>query len=354
MVRATLDDFGLIGWPKTSGSRGIHIYVRIEPRWTFTQVRRAALALAREVERRAPALATSKWWKEERHGVFLDYNQNAKDRTMAARLLGAAHRPTRACRRRSPGRSSNVADPADFTLATMPARFAALGDPHAAMDDAPVRARRAAGALGPAGAGRPRRRAVAAALREAGGRAAAGAAVEAPRTPSRPLIEIARAPTEDAALAGLERWKARHPAAAAHLQPADVLVDRMRGRSTTWTRIRINLEHVPEHERPQPEPLDPDDAPERLERGQRAIRRRAEDLRELVRRRDRELVVGAAGRCPVGAPAQEDGGVTEAVALHVVVFDLAHAFDAERLPRQILARAPSALAAGHARGPLAR
>jgi len=259
VVRATLADMGLVGWPKTSGSRGIHIYVRIAPRWTFTQVRRAALALAREVERRAPTLATSKWWKEERHGVFLDYNQNAKDRTMAAAY---SVRPTSDARVSAPltWDELDVADPADFTLATMPARFAALGDPHVAMDDAPatldtlleLSARQEEEGAGDAPwpphyekqAGEPPR-----------------VQPSKRRAPSRPLIEIGRAPTEAAALEGLERWKARHPDAAAQLQPADVLVDRMRGRSSTWTRIRVNLEHVPPAQRPPQEALDPDDAP---------------------------------------------------------------------------------------------
>jgi bifunctional non-homologous end joining protein LigD len=259
VVRATLDDLGLVGWPKTSGSRGIHIYVRIAQRWTFTQVRRAALALAREVERRAPALATSKWWKEERHGVFLDYNQNAKDRTVAAAY---SVRPTSDARVSAPvtWEELDAADPADFTLVTMPGRFAAVGDPHNAMDDTPatletlleLSARQEKEGAGDAPwpphyekqAGEPPR-----------------VQPSKRRAPSRPLIEIGRAPTEAAALEGLERWKVRHPAAAAQLQPADVLVDRMRGRSSTWTRIRINLEHVPAAERPPQEALDPDDAP---------------------------------------------------------------------------------------------
>jgi bifunctional non-homologous end joining protein LigD len=259
VVRGTIADLGLVGWPKTSGSRGIHIYVRIHPRWTFTQVRRAALALAREVERRAPALATSKWWKEERHGVFLDYNQNAKDRTVAAAY---SVRPTTDARVSAPvtWEELELADPADFTLATMPARFASLGDRHAAIDDAPatldslleLSARQEKEGQGDAPwpphyqkqAGEPPR-----------------VQPSKRRTPSRPLIEIGRAATEAAALAGLERWKARHPAAAAQLQPADVLVDRMRGRSSTWTRVRVNLEHVPAAERPPQEALDPDEAP---------------------------------------------------------------------------------------------
>ena len=257
VARAALADFGLIGWPKTSGNRGMHINVRIEPRWTFQQVRRAALALAREIERRAPTLATSKWWKEERHGVFVDYNQNAKDRTVAA---GYSVRPTADARVSAPLAWDEVADgePADFTLATMPARFAEFGDRHADIDQH-------AGSLE--------------ALLELSARHEREGLGDAPwppqyrkqpdepprvqpskrRQPKFPLLEIGRAFRKEDALAGLERWQARHPQAAAHLEPADILVDSMRGRSSTWTRIRINLQHVPEPLRPQPEPLDPDD-----------------------------------------------------------------------------------------------
>src|SRR5437867_9377303 len=136
VVRAALRDFGLTGWPKTSGSRGLHVLVRIERKWTFNEVRRAALALAREVERRAPKLATSKWWKEERHGVFVDYNQNAKDRTVAAAY---SVRPMPDARVSAPVDWAELAicDPADFTLVTMPRRFAEIGDRHAGIDDHP-------------------------------------------------------------------------------------------------------------------------------------------------------------------------------------------------------------------------
>ena len=180
VVRATLDDFGLVGWPKTSGSRGMHVYVRIERRWTFDEVRRAALALAREVERRAPALATSKWWKEERHGVFLDYNQNAKDRTVAGAY---SVRPTPDARVSAPLTWDEVdaCEPGDFTLATMPARFAEVGDRHAGIDRHPCSLDDAARAVGAARARRPGRCAVAAALPEAGRRAAARPAVAPPR-----------------------------------------------------------------------------------------------------------------------------------------------------------------------------
>jgi len=260
VVRATLDDFSLVGWPKTSGSRGMHVYVRIERRWTFDAVRRAALAFAREVERRAPNLATSKWWKEERHGVFLDYNQNAKDRTIAAAY---SVRPTPDARVSAPlaWEEIDACEPGDFTLTTMPARFAEIGDRHAGIDQHPcsleplleLSARQEREGLGDAPwpphyqkqPGEPAR-----------------VQPSRRRTPSRPLIEIARARWKDGALAGLERWKARHPEAAAHLAPADVLADAMRGRFHTWTRIRVNLQHVPVEIRPAQEALDPDETPD--------------------------------------------------------------------------------------------
>jgi len=268
VVRAVLADFGLVGWPKTSGSRGIHVNVRLHPRWSFSQVRRAALALAREVERRAPSLATSAWWKEERHGVFLDYNQNAKDRTVASAY---SVRPKPDARVSAPLTWDELDEcrPEDFTLRTMPGRFAAIGDRHAKIDAHPcsleplleLSARQEAEGLGDAPwpphyakqAGEP--------PRVQPSRARRGPAGSGRRVPTRPLIEIARAARKADALAGLERWKARHPEAVAHLQPADVLVDAMRGRSSTWTRIRINLEHVPEDLRPAQEPLDPDYRP---------------------------------------------------------------------------------------------
>ena len=259
VVKATLEDFGLTGWPKTSGSRGMHVYVRIEPRWPFDLVRRAALALAREVERRAPALATSKWWKEERHGVFLDYNQNAKDRTIASAY---SVRPTPDARVSAPLAWDEIdsCEPADFTLATMPARFREIGDRHAAIDERPCSIERVLE------------------LSARQEREGAGDAPwpphyvkqrgEPPRVqPSKrraskfPLVEIARAGKKADALAGLERWKARHPGVAQHLLPADVLVDAMRGRFHTWTRIRVNLQHVPEEMRPPQEALDPDETP---------------------------------------------------------------------------------------------
>src|SRR6478735_7915053 len=259
-VRALLDELGLVGWPKTSGSRGMHIYVRIERRWAFDAVRRAALALSREIERRMPGRATSKWWKEERQGVFLDYNQNAKDRTVASAY---SVRPKPDARVSAPVTwdEIDVCEPEAFTLATMPGRFAEIGDRHADIDRHPcsldglleLSARHEKEGLGDAPwpphyrkqAGEPAR-----------------VQPSRRRVPKHPLIEIGRAQKKDDALAGLERWKARHPDAASQLQDADVLVDAMRGRFHTWTRIRLNLQHVPESLRPAEEPPDPNDTPE--------------------------------------------------------------------------------------------
>jgi bifunctional non-homologous end joining protein LigD len=276
VAREVLSDFGLTGWPKTSGSRGMHVYCRIERRWPFTEVRRAAVALAREVERRAPEIATSKWWKEERHGVFLDYNQNAKDRTIASAY---SLRPTPDARASTPLTWDEVptSEPEAFTIDTVPRRYAEVGDPAAGMDEA-------AGSLE--------------ALLELADRHEAEGmpdapwpphyekqAGEAPRVqPSKrrrdgevpppapgktagptgrrrttvPMVEIARAATEAEALEGLARWKARHPNVEPHLRPNDVLVDAMRGPSATWTRIRVNLTRVPEDARPRQEPLEVD------------------------------------------------------------------------------------------------
>ncbi len=265
LVQEVLGELGLVGWPKTSGSRGIHVNARVERRWSFTQVRRAALALAREVERRAPSLATSQWWKEERHGVFLDYNQNAKDRTVAGAY---SVRPKPDARVSAPVTWDELYEcrPEDFTLRTMPARFAAVGDRHARIDESPgslealleLSARQEAEGLGDAPwpphyakqSGEP--------PRVQPSRRRSEAKPSGRRMSKRPLIEIGRAAHQEDALAGLERWKARHPDAASHLHPADVLVDSMRGRSSTWTRVRVNLEHVPEPLRPEQEPLDPD------------------------------------------------------------------------------------------------
>ncbi len=255
VVQAALADLGLVGWPKTSGSRGIHVNVRIERRWTFEHVRRAALAFAREVERRAPSIATSKWWKEERHGVFLDYNQNAKDRTVAGAY---SVRPKPDARVSAPLSWEEIADcaPEDFTLSTMPARFQAIGDRHALMNQQPC----ALDALLELSM-RQERDGQGDAPWPPHYRKQAG---EAPRVaPSKrreskfPLMEIGQSKDRSEALAGFERWKARHPEAAAHLQAADVLVDSLRGRHRTWTRVRVNLQHVPEALRPSQEPLDP-------------------------------------------------------------------------------------------------
>ena len=269
-VREVLEEHGLQGWPKTSGSRGIHINVRIEARWSFDQVRRGALAIAREVERRAPEIATSKWWKEERHGVFLDYNQNAKDRTVASAW---SVRPTPDARVSMPLEWDEVAgcDPAAFTLVTAPARFAERGDASSGIDDTSgslesllsLSAAQEAAGHGDAPwppnyrkqTGEPprvapsrRKSAITSAKGDGSGR----------RKSMQPLITVARAEHKEEALAGLERWKRRHPEAAAMLDVDDILVDAMRGRSTTWTRVRVNLRHVPVDERPAEETADPD------------------------------------------------------------------------------------------------
>ncbi len=297
VAEEVLADFGLTGWPKTSGGRGMHVLVRIEQNWEFAEVRRAALALAREVERRSPKLATSKWWKEERHGVFVDYNQNAKDRTVASAY---SVRPVPDARVSAPLTWDEVADvnPDDFTLATMPARVAEIGDRHAGIDeaagsleplldlsarhereglgDAPwpphyrkqagepprVQPSRARGAKAKAATSKPK--SVASKPKSTTSkpktRQSKKTATSKGRRKSKfPLIEIGRSKRKKDALAGLERWKARHPEAAAHLEPSDVLVDSMRGRSSTWTRIRVNLRNVPVKFRPRQERLDPDE-----------------------------------------------------------------------------------------------
>ena len=310
VTKESLEAVGLVGWPKTSGSRGIHINVRIEPKWTYPEVRRAALAIARDVERRAPAIATSKWWKEERHGVFLDYNQNAKDRTVASAY---SVRPLPDARVSTPLSWAEVptCEAEAFTIATVPKRFAEIGDPGAGIDGAvgsleallELSRRDEAEGLGDAPwppnyrkqAGEPprvqpskQRRATAeydtpeaeaereknrAAMEkrfaaELERRAAAKVSGEAPaatrptptgrRRSTVPVIEISRAKTKVEALGGLERWKGRHPDAASHLDVADVLVDGMRGRSSLWYRVRVNLTNVPEKDRPAQEALDPD------------------------------------------------------------------------------------------------
>src|SRR2546425_211464 len=274
IVCDVLDEHGLRGWPKTSGSRGMHVNVRIQRRWSFDQMRRAALALAREVERRAPEQATSKWWKEERHGVFLDYNQNAKDRTVASAW---SVRPTRDARVSMPLAWDEVADcdPAAFTLVTAPARMAERGDASAGIDAAAgslerlleLSAAQEAAGLGDAPWPPHYKKPSDEAPRVAPSRRKSAHATESAnpaktgsgrRRSTQPLITVAKAQHKEDALAGLERWKARHPAAAALLQVDDVLVDSMRGRSSTWTRIRVNLRHVPENERVAEEAPDPD------------------------------------------------------------------------------------------------
>ena len=292
-VKALLDELGLVAWPKTSGSRGIHINVRIEPRWSFVEVRRAALALARAVEKRC-SLASSKWWKEERHGVFLDYNQNAKDRTTCSAY---SVRPLPDARVSTPLRWDEVmtCDPADFTVLTMPDRFAKIGDPHAAMNEhagvldalLEMAARDEAEGVGDAPwpphfrkmEGEPARvqpsksrssvvkKATKKKVTKAEGEdvdpAVAPVAKKGRRQSSMPLIVIAQSSDKAAAEAGLERWKEQHPEAAALLAPDDVLVDRMRGSAYVWYRIRVNLRHVPEASRPAQGVPDPDDDPTR-------------------------------------------------------------------------------------------
>jgi bifunctional non-homologous end joining protein LigD len=267
-AREVLADVGLTGWPKTTGSRGMHVYARIQPRWTFTQVRSAAVALAREIERRAPAEATARWWKEERHGVFVDYNQNAKDRTVASAY---SVRPRPDARVSAPLRWDEVpdCDPAAFTIDTMPQRYAEIGDPAAGIDDdagsldALLELAAADEAAGLPDAPWPPH------FEKQGGeeprvqpsKRRADGGTPSPtgrRRSSMPLIEIARAASEAEAQAGLDRWKQRHPDTAALLQPADILVDSMRGRSSSWTRIRLNLRHVPAERRPPQEPLEVD------------------------------------------------------------------------------------------------
>jgi hypothetical protein len=266
-VKSLLEELGLRGWPKTSGSRGIHVNVRIQQRWTFLEVRRAALALSRAVERRVPTLATSKWWKEERHGVFLDYNQNAKDRTTCSAY---SVRPVPDARVSTPLHWDEVADcdPSDFTVLTVPKRFAELGDPHEHMDADPgslealleLADRDEAAGLGDAPWPPHFRK-----MEGEAARVAPSRAKSSPKTTRKkmPLLVIANSPNKDAALAGLDRWKDKHPEVARLLAVDDVLVDTMRGRSSTWTRIRVNLRNVPEDLRPLQETPDPDDDPTR-------------------------------------------------------------------------------------------
>ena len=301
VVQEVLAELGYTAWPKTSGSRGIHVYVRLQPRWGFSDVRRAALALAREVEKRAPSIATSKWWKEERHGVFLDYNQNAKDRTVAS-AYSVRPRPTATVS--APLLWSEVRDAEleDFTLRTVPARYKRLGDVGAGIDDEAFSleplldlvARHEAEGQGDAPwppnyakqpgepprvqpsrrrmsdtselvptdptAPRGRRGSVAPAMPSAPARNPDGTVPPTGRRrSSQPLLVISQAADKADALAGLDRWRARHPEAARYVaDPEDVLVDGMRGRYTLWWRVRVNLRNVPEPLRPAAEPPDPD------------------------------------------------------------------------------------------------
>jgi bifunctional non-homologous end joining protein LigD len=276
-VKSLLEDHKLRGWPKTSGSRGMHVNVRIQPRWTFTEVRRAALALSRAVERRIPRLASSKWWKEERHGVFLDYNQNAKDRTTCSAY---SVRPLPDARVSTPLGWKDVPDcePADFTVLTVPTRFAEIGDPHADIDSMPgslesllqLAEKDEAAGLGDAPWPPHFRKVDGEAPRVAPSRAKS-TTPRKPRT-KMPLIVVANSPDKEAALAGLERWKSKHPQAAALLAIDDVLVDSMRGRSSSWTRVRINLRNIPEDVRPHQETPDPDDDPTREWRAKRSAK----------------------------------------------------------------------------------
>jgi bifunctional non-homologous end joining protein LigD len=282
VAKEVLDDFGLVGWPKTSGSRGLHVYCRIEQRWSFKEVRSAAVALAREVERRTPDIATSKWWKEERHGVFVDYNQNAKDRTIASAY---SVRPTSDARVSTPLLWDEVADcdPASFTINTVPKRVAEMGDPSQGMDSSPgalegllelAETQRAAGLEDapwpphyakqegePPRVQPSKRRRNEPAGREGSVPPPAPGKTSGPtgrRRTTIPLIEIARAQTRSEALEGLERWKSRHSEVWPYLAESDVLIDSMRGRSSTWTRIRLNLKNVPIDKRPAQEELEVD------------------------------------------------------------------------------------------------
>ena len=281
-VKALLEEMGLVGWPKTSGSRGMHVNVRIHPRWNFSEVRRAAVALSREIERRLPKLASSKWWKEERHGVFLDYNQNAKDRTTCSAY---SVRPLPDARVSTPLAWDEVAecDPADFNVVTVPQRFNKLGDPHADMDAhagsleklLELADKDEAEGLGDAPWPPHFQKMEGEATRVAPSRARSATKKSAakPKRTRMPLIVVANSPDKKAALEGLERWKKKHPKVAKLLAVDDVLVDSMRGRSSTWTRIRVNLRNVPEKQRPAQETPDPDDDPTREWREAHAKRR---------------------------------------------------------------------------------
>ncbi|HWI17601.1 MAG TPA: non-homologous end-joining DNA ligase [Vicinamibacterales bacterium] len=287
VVRATLDDLGLVGWPKTSGSRGIHINVRIHQQWSFTQVRRAALALAREVERRAPSIATSKWWKEERHGVFIDFNQNAKDKTVCS-AYSVRPRPDARVSAPLTWEEIDQCNPADFTLKTMPEWFKQNGDRHAEIDRHPcsleklldLSARQETEGQGDAPwppqyakqPGEPTRVQPSRKKKASGsGLPVTGTRPTGRRVSKHPLIVIAQSAKKDEALASADAWKQAHPRVVEHLQPADILTDSMRGRSSAWWRIRVNLQHVPEALRPVAPELPPmpnpwaDATPEQIE-----------------------------------------------------------------------------------------
>ena len=278
-VKHFLSENSLRGWPKTSGSRGMHILVSIEPRWTFTEVRRAALALSRAIEKRMPGIATSKWWKEERHGVFLDYNQNAKDRTTCSAY---SVRPLPDARVSTPLHWNEVADcdPTDFTIFTVPERYAKLGDPHDEIDQfrgsleslLELAAADEAAGLGDAPWPPHFRKVDGEAPRVAPSRAKPAAKAKREKMP---LLVIAHSPDKQAALEGLERWKAKHAKVVEHLLPEDILVDSMRGRSSTWTRVRINLKNVPEPLRPAQQTPDPDEDPTKVWRDSLAAKRAA-------------------------------------------------------------------------------
>lgn len=248
LAREVLADHGLIAWPKTSGSRGMHIYARLAPRWEFRQVRLAAQAVAREIERRAPQSATSRWWKEERGArVFVDFNQNAKDRTVASAY---SVRATPDARVSTPLSWDEVpdADPAAFTIDTVPGRVARIGDPWAGMNETVGDLE---SLLELAEAQGPAEKAPKGARKNVDGR----------RTSPLPLIEIARTKTKDEAMAALDVWREQHAAAADRLAPEDILVDGMRGPSSIWYRVRINLQHVPAGQRPPQEELIADYSP---------------------------------------------------------------------------------------------
>ncbi|TQJ38398.1 bifunctional non-homologous end joining protein LigD [Arthrobacter sp. SLBN-112] len=240
VAQEVLADVGLVGWAKTSGSRGLHILVRIAPEWSYRDVRLAAETLAREVENRTPGLATARWWKEERgESVFVDFNQNAKDRTVASAY---SIRPLPDARVSTPLTWEEVrtARPEQFTVPTVLERFAEIGDPHAGIDGAVGRLDgllALAEKLGPA---------------EKAPRSGNGSGR---RQSLMPLIEVARTRTKPEALAALDEWKSGHAAVVKSLQPADILVDGMRGSSSLWYRVRVNLQHVPEAERPPQEDL---------------------------------------------------------------------------------------------------